>query len=53
MNPTGSFLKFVLGFLTFIGLSFIVTFSVNTYTMAQNGEKQTATAIEAMLEQKN
>jgi hypothetical protein len=52
MNPTGSFLRFLLGFFTFIGLSFLVTFSVNTYTVTQNSEKQTAAAIQAMLEQK-
>ena len=53
MNPTGSFLKFVLGFVTFIGLSFVVTFSVNTYTNSHDAAKQTASAIQAMLEQKN
>ena len=52
MNPTGSFLKFVLGFLTFIGLSFVVTFSVNSYTASHDAAKQTASAIQAMLEQK-
>ena len=52
MDPTGSFLKFLLGFLTFIGLSFAVTFSVNTYTTSQDAAHQTASAIQAMLEQK-
>ena len=52
MDPTGSFLKFLLGFLTFIGLSFAGTFSVNAYTNSHDAAKQTASAIRAMLEQK-
>jgi hypothetical protein len=34
-SPTGSFLKFTIGFLVFISLSFGVTFAVNEYTMKQ------------------
>ena len=48
-NPTGSFFKFLSGFLTFITVSFVVTYAVTTYTEKQNAEKQTAAAIEAML----
>ncbi len=52
MNPTGSFFRFVLGFLTFISVSFIITFAVNSYTVAQDEQHQTASAIQAMLVQK-
>ena len=52
MNPAGSFLKFTIGFLTFIGVSFGITFTVSTYEMSQSAEKQAAAAIEAMLVQK-
>ncbi len=52
MNPASSFFKFVLGFLTFISVSFVVTYTVNSYTIAENEEQQTASAFAAMLEQK-
>ncbi|QQG37937.1 MAG: hypothetical protein HYS26_00035 [Candidatus Kaiserbacteria bacterium] len=49
MNPASSFLRFTLGFLLFISLSFVITFAMNSYVIAQDQEKQTAAAIEAML----
>lgn len=49
--PVGSFVKFSLGFLVFISISFGVTIAVNTYTVAQTGEEQAAAAIAAMLKQ--
>ena len=51
MDPTGSFFKFVLGFLTFISVSVALTYAVSTYTASQEAAKQTATALQAMLEQ--
>ena len=51
-NPTGSFFKFVLGFLTFISVSFVLTFAVTNYAAKQDAQKQTAAAIQAMLVQK-
>jgi len=52
MNPASSFFRFTLGFLTFISVSFIITLAVNTYEVSQNSEKQTAAAIQTMLEYK-
>lgn len=52
MDPAGSFLKYVLGFLTFISLSFIITYAVNTYTVAQDQQKQTAAAFQALVSSK-
>src|SRR3989344_4478786 len=50
MNSTNSFLKFTLGFLTLISVSFVITFAVNSYTVAQDEQQQTAAAIQSMLE---
>ena len=50
MNPTGSFFRFLLGFLTFISLSFVITYAVSSYTLVQDSEKQTAAAFEALVE---
>ncbi len=50
--PVGSFLRFVVGFMLFISISFGVTYAVNSYTTKQDTEKQTAAAIQAMLEKK-
>ncbi|MBI4079803.1 hypothetical protein HY414_01060 [Candidatus Kaiserbacteria bacterium] len=47
-NPSGSFFRFLLGFLTFISLSFVITFAVSSYTIAEDSEKQTAAAFEAL-----
>jgi len=49
MSPANSFFRFVLGFLTFISLSFIITVAVNSYTIAQEQERQAAAAIKAMV----
>ena len=49
---TGSFFRFFLGFVTFIGVSFIVTFTVNKYATAQDADKQAAAAIQAMIERR-
>jgi hypothetical protein len=49
MNPASSFFRFLLGFLTFISLSFVITYAVNSYTLAQEREQQTAAAFEALL----
>ena len=52
MSSTGSFLRFTIGFLMFISVSFIVTFAVNSYEVSKSAEEQTAAAIETMLESK-
>jgi len=49
-NPSSSFFNFLLGFLTFISLSFVITYAVSSYTLAQDSEKQTAAAFEALVE---
>lgn len=49
-NPPGSFFRFLLGFLTFISMSFAITFAVNTYTIAQDEHEQTAAVFEALVE---
>jgi len=49
MNSSGSFFRFVLGFLTFISLSFVITYAVSSYTIAQDEREQTAAAIQAMV----
>ena len=49
MNSSNSFLKFTLGFLMFISLSFVITYAVNSYTVAQEEREQTATAVQSML----
>lgn len=52
MNSASSFLRFVLGFLTFISLSFALTYLVGTYTIAQEKEEQAAAALQALLGEK-
>jgi hypothetical protein len=49
MNPAGSFFRFLLGFLTFITLSFAITFAVSTYTLQEDEAQQTAAAFEALV----
>ncbi len=49
-SPTGSFLKFVLGFVTFLVLSFGLTLAVSSYTNTQNKEQQAAAAEASMLQ---
>jgi len=46
---TNSFLKFTLGFLTFISLSFGITFAVNTYAEAKDADQAAAAALAEML----
>ena len=43
----------MLGFLTFISVSLVLTFVVGFYEANQSLEKQTAAAIQAMFESKN
>lgn len=49
-NPSSSFFRFLLGFLTFISLSFVITFAVSSYTIVQDSEEQAAAAFEALVE---
>lgn len=46
MDPSGSFFRSVIGFLVFIGISFGLTYAINSY--AQTHEKQVA-AVEAVV----
>ncbi len=48
-TPESSFFRFLLGFLTFISLSFVVTYAVNSYTIAQESKEQTAAAFQALV----
>lgn len=50
-SPVGNFLRFFLGFMLFISVSFGVTFAVNTLAEKQSAEQQTAAALQAMLGQ--
>ena len=47
-SSTASFFRFTVGFLTFISLSFGLTYAVHTYTITQEREQQAA-AIRAAL----
>lgn len=49
--PVGSFVRFLVGFLTFISVSFGVTIAVNVYASTQDAESQAAAALSAMLKQ--
>jgi hypothetical protein len=51
MNPTpvGSFVRFLVGFLTFVTVSFGVTVGVNAYASGQSAQQQAAAAFSAML----
>lgn len=51
-EPTAldSFLRFVLGFFVFIGVSFGVTYGVATYTSQQAAAANQATALKALLD---
>jgi hypothetical protein len=44
-----SFLRFTLGFTLFIGLSFFITYAVNTISIAQEKERQVSAAYQVML----
>lgn len=50
METLGSFMRFVVGFSVFISVSFGVTYAVNTYSIAQENEQQSAAAFEAMVQ---
>lgn len=52
-NSLNSFLKFFIGFMLLISLSFGITFAVDTYAKSQDQERQTASALQALLEQGN
>lgn len=47
--PVGSFVRFLVGFLTFISISLGVTVAVNHYAQVADAERQQAAAFEAML----
>lgn len=49
-SPVSSFLRFVVGFAVFISISFGITYAVNTISIAQEKEQQTAAAFQAMVE---
>jgi len=48
-SPTGSFLRFVIGFFVFISVSFGVTYLVQTISSQQQAEQQAAAAEALML----
>jgi hypothetical protein len=48
-SAVGSFMRFSIGFLTFIFLSIGITVAVNVYANAQATQQQTASALQAML----
>jgi len=47
--PVSSFLRFVVGFSVFLSVSFGVTYTVNTISVRQEQERQTAAALKAMI----
>jgi hypothetical protein len=51
-QPVSSFLRFVIGFSVFLSVSFGVTYTVNTISIKQEQERQTASALKAMLGEK-
>ena len=51
-SPVSSFLRFVVGFSVFLSVSFGVTYTVNTISIKQEQERQTAAALRAMLGEK-
>ncbi|HEY4526714.1 MAG TPA: hypothetical protein VJK53_02600 [Candidatus Paceibacterota bacterium] len=48
-TPTSSFFRFTVGFLTFISISFGLTYAVHTYTVIQERTQQAAAIRAAML----
>ena len=44
-----SFLRFAIGFMVFISVSFGVTFAVNTISAKQEKERQTAAAFDVLM----
>lgn len=47
--PVGSFVRFLVGFLTFIGVSLGVTVAVNSYAVAQS-QAEHAAALQALIQ---
>ncbi|MBV9159643.1 MAG: hypothetical protein JO019_03555 [Candidatus Kaiserbacteria bacterium] len=50
-SPVSSFFRFLLGFLTFISVSFGVTYGVNVMAQAKDAAQHAAAAKAIMLEQ--
>ena len=48
-KSVNSFLRFTLGFLGFLGISFGITFGVNTYTTQQTAAANQAAALNALI----
>ena len=48
-KSVNSFLRFTLGFLGFLGISFGITFGVNTYTTQQTAAANQAAALQALM----
>lgn len=48
-SAVDSFLRFLLGFFVFIGVSFGVTITVNNYTAQRQAEQNEAAALKAVL----
>jgi hypothetical protein len=48
-KSVNSFLRFTLGFLGFIGISFGVTFAVNSYSVQQTAAANQASALKALI----
>ena len=51
-TPLQSFLKFTIGFMVFLSVSFGVTYAVNILSTKQEQERQTAAAFQAMVGEK-
>ncbi|HEY4520114.1 MAG TPA: hypothetical protein VJH33_03720 [Candidatus Paceibacterota bacterium] len=49
MAPVGSFVRFFIGFCTFISVGFGVTYVANVYASAQDAARQQAAAAAFML----
>lgn len=47
--PVSSFVRALVGFLTFISVSFGVTYAVNTYASGQSQEQAASAAVARML----
>lgn len=50
--PVGSFVRFLVGFLTFISVSLGLTVAVNHYAQSGDAQKQQAAAFEALVKTK-
>ena len=47
--PVGSFVRFLVGFLTFISVSLGITVAVNSYTISKEKASQQAAAFKAVI----